>query len=177
VPQIRTTVGPPAAGFGNNGDYAIDEAAKLIYGPKAAGAWPAGVSLGGDKGDKGDTGATGATGATGNSLNRPTTTLTSAAGVATIDLSQPYEVYLFTLTENVTSWVFSNRPAAGKTAEIRVVVIQAAGGTQYACASPATGKTAGGAWVNSMTAGATEWLGLAIDSTGVKGMVASGVLV
>lgn len=52
--------GAPAAGTGVNGNFYIDtNAPKTLYGPKAAGAWPAGVSL------KGDTGAAGAPGATG----------------------------------------------------------------------------------------------------------------
>lgn len=45
--QILATTGTPAGGTGVNGDYALDQAAKVIYGPKAAGVWPAGVGLGG----------------------------------------------------------------------------------------------------------------------------------
>jgi hypothetical protein len=37
--------GAPAGGTGVNGDFYIDTAAWDIYGPKAAGAWPSGVSL------------------------------------------------------------------------------------------------------------------------------------
>jgi hypothetical protein len=37
--------GVPASGTGNNGDFYYDPTAKLMYGPKAAGAWPAGISL------------------------------------------------------------------------------------------------------------------------------------
>lgn len=50
---VLTTSGAPASGTGSNGDYAYDPTAKLMYGPKASGAWPAGVSL------VGPTGATG----------------------------------------------------------------------------------------------------------------------
>lgn len=42
---ILTTSGAPANATGNDGDYAIDPTAKLLYGPKVSGAWPAGVSL------------------------------------------------------------------------------------------------------------------------------------
>lgn len=53
---IWTTAGAPAANVGSDGDFAIDPATWTIYGPKAAGAWPAGTVLVGPKGDKGDTG-------------------------------------------------------------------------------------------------------------------------
>ena len=52
--------GAPSNGIGVDGDFYLDSATnQTIYGPKAGGVWPAGVSI------KGDTGATGATGATG----------------------------------------------------------------------------------------------------------------
>lgn len=37
----------PVAGTGANGDYYLDKTTKTLYGPKAAGAWPAGTALGG----------------------------------------------------------------------------------------------------------------------------------
>ncbi|MFG2292048.1 SGNH/GDSL hydrolase family protein [Streptomyces sp. NPDC048603] len=40
----------PSAGDGANGDFWIDTVAWAIYGPKAAGAWPSGHSLGGGGG-------------------------------------------------------------------------------------------------------------------------------
>ena len=101
--------------------------------------------------------------------------LVSASGVVTIDLSQPYEVYLLTLTENVTSWVFNNAPAAGFVAEIRIKLTQGAS-TAYTCVSPATsGMTAGGAWVVSAAVGASESLGIAVDSAGNRTLFPSGV--
>jgi len=51
--------GTPSSGLGINGDFYIDTTGNKIHGPKAAGAWPAGVSM------AGSTGATGATGGTG----------------------------------------------------------------------------------------------------------------
>ena len=55
----------PGAGVGSNGDFYIDDVAWMIYGPKAGGAWPAGVSIIGPTGATGATGAAGAAGATG----------------------------------------------------------------------------------------------------------------
>ncbi len=45
--------GAPSGGTGVDGDYYFDIAAKTIYGPKAAGSWPAGVSLAGTVGPTG----------------------------------------------------------------------------------------------------------------------------
>ena len=117
----------------------------------------------------------GDTGATGNSLMRPTQTITSVSGVVTIDLSNGKEVYLLTLTENVTSWSFINLPSSGLIAEIRIRLVQGAS-SAYTCASPATsGLTAGGTWVNSSALGAIESLGIAIDGSGNKTLFPSGV--
>lgn len=38
--------GAPSGGLGSNGDFYIDPTAQLMYGPKASGVWPAGVSYG-----------------------------------------------------------------------------------------------------------------------------------
>lgn len=54
VNTIWTVVGAPAAGLGQDGDYAIDPAAWMIYGPKAVGVWPAGTSMRGPQGIPGD---------------------------------------------------------------------------------------------------------------------------
>ncbi len=50
INTIHTTSGAPSNLVGSNGDYAIDPATWHIYGPKTAGVWPAGVSLGGASG-------------------------------------------------------------------------------------------------------------------------------
>ena len=52
---ILSGSGAPSNGSGANGDYYIDVAAKMIYGPKAAGSWPAGVALNGTNGTNGNT--------------------------------------------------------------------------------------------------------------------------
>lgn len=50
---IRNGFGAPANTLGNNGDFYIDPTALRLYGPKASGAWPASVSLGGGAGGGG----------------------------------------------------------------------------------------------------------------------------
>lgn len=47
---VWPTTNAPSSGLGNNGDYAIDQPNKFLYGPKAAGAWPAGTAFGGGGG-------------------------------------------------------------------------------------------------------------------------------
>ncbi|EGV15858.1 Collagen triple helix repeat-containing protein [Thiocapsa marina 5811] len=44
---------PPQAGDGVDGDYWLDTDTQTLYGPKVAGAWPAGVSLIGPQGPQG----------------------------------------------------------------------------------------------------------------------------
>lgn len=56
---VHATTGQPAESFGVNGDFALDLANNLAYGPKAGGAWPAGVSIKGEQGDQGDQGVQG----------------------------------------------------------------------------------------------------------------------
>lgn len=55
----------PGGGTGADGDFFINTAASILYGPKAAGAWPAGVSLIGPAGATGATGSQGPAGPTG----------------------------------------------------------------------------------------------------------------
>lgn len=43
--SVLNGTGVPSSGLGVNGDFYIDTSAYNIYGPKAAGAWPSGVSL------------------------------------------------------------------------------------------------------------------------------------
>ena len=62
---VLSGIGVPAAALGVNGNFYINTAANTIHGPKAAGAWPAGVALVGPQGPIGTTGAAGAAGATG----------------------------------------------------------------------------------------------------------------
>lgn len=57
-----TVSGAPSSTLGEDGDYAIDPTANMLYGPKAAGSWPAGVSLVGPTGTNGTNGTNGADG-------------------------------------------------------------------------------------------------------------------
>jgi hypothetical protein len=76
----------PAAGTGVNGDFYINTATNTLYGPKANGAWPAGVSLvgpagvAGPQGPAGATGLQGPAGATGPAGPTGPTGLTGATG-------------------------------------------------------------------------------------------------
>lgn len=79
--------GAPTGAIGVDGDFYIDTVApKTLYGPKAAGAWPAGTSLKGDKGDPGTNGTNGIDGTNGADGTPATvaigTVTTGAAGSA-----------------------------------------------------------------------------------------------
>lgn len=60
---LNGTVDPTTEGV--DGEFYINTTNNKIFGPKAAGVWPAGISLVGPQGPAGATGATGATGAQG----------------------------------------------------------------------------------------------------------------
>ena len=65
--SILNGASDPTAGVGADGDFFINTSAWTIFGPKAAGAWPAGVSLVGPQGEEGaqgDPGSDGVDGAT-----------------------------------------------------------------------------------------------------------------
>lgn len=59
VNTIYNGSGAPSSGLGINGDFYIDTTGRLIYGPKASGSWPAGVSMAGSAGATGATGGSG----------------------------------------------------------------------------------------------------------------------
>jgi collagen triple helix repeat protein len=64
--MVRYGTVNPASGVGVNGDFYINTTTNFLFGPKAAGAWPAGVSLVGPQGIQGIQGATGAQGPQGD---------------------------------------------------------------------------------------------------------------
>lgn len=76
----------PSSSLGANGDFYVNTSTSMLYGPKASGAWPAGVSLIGPAGAVGATGATGpqgpagSTGPTGATGPAGTTGATGPAG-------------------------------------------------------------------------------------------------
>lgn len=81
---ILNGTGAPGGGTGTNGDFYLDTASSVLYGPKAAGSWPSGVSL---IGATGATGATGAAGANGAAIQESLTG-TFSAGNTTYTLTQ-----------------------------------------------------------------------------------------
>jgi hypothetical protein len=72
---VRSGTGAPGVGVGVDGDFYLDTAASTLYGPKASGAWPAGVSL------VGPVGATGAAGADGKTVRNGTVAPGTGVGV------------------------------------------------------------------------------------------------
>jgi hypothetical protein len=59
---VRYGAGAPSNALGVDGDFYINTSTNFIYGPKAAGAWPAGVSLVGPQGIQGTQGTQGPAG-------------------------------------------------------------------------------------------------------------------
>jgi hypothetical protein len=70
----------PLSTTGINGDFYINTATYTLFGPKASGAWPTGVSLVGPTGATGPQGPTGLTGATGTTGLQGPIGLTGATG-------------------------------------------------------------------------------------------------
>jgi hypothetical protein len=64
---ILSGSGAPSGGTGEDGDFYLDTSASALYGPKAAGSWPSGVSLVGPTGATGGTGPQGPAGPEGPS--------------------------------------------------------------------------------------------------------------
>lgn len=58
----------PDGTVGTDGDFYLNRTTNLFYGPKAAGAWPAGFSIVGAKGDTGNAGTAGTNGTNGNTV-------------------------------------------------------------------------------------------------------------
>jgi hypothetical protein len=63
--SVLSGAGAPSAISGNIGDFYIDTAADVLYGPKNVAGWGNGINLVGPKGDQGPVGQTGAVGAQG----------------------------------------------------------------------------------------------------------------
>ena len=72
----------PTANTGNNGDFYINTVTNQLFGPKANGVWPNGVSLIGATGPAGATGATGPQGPAGPTGATGLTGATGPAGAA-----------------------------------------------------------------------------------------------
>jgi hypothetical protein len=78
--QLLNGTTTPSAATGADGDYYIDSATSFLYGPKAAGAWPAGVSLIGAAGPVGPIGPIGLPGPIGAPGTPGTTGATGPTG-------------------------------------------------------------------------------------------------
>jgi len=95
--SLRSGTTAPGGGDGNDGDFYIRTTTNYLYGPKASGTWPAGVSIVGPTGDTGATGSTGDTGATGSSG----VIWRSGSGVPADALGANGDFYLDTATSDV----------------------------------------------------------------------------
>lgn len=80
---ILSGSGAPGSALGNNGDFYLDTAADVLYGPKAGGVWPAGVSLTGGTGPQGPAGPQGPPGPAGSAAGTACTTDGGAVGTVT----------------------------------------------------------------------------------------------
>lgn len=80
---LLSGTGDPGADIGKDGDFYLNTTTGMLFGPKANGAWPPGVSVagtGGTTGAKGDTGAAGNTGTAGNTILSGSVDPTSTVG-------------------------------------------------------------------------------------------------
>ena len=105
-----------------------------------------------------------------------TATVSSSSGVVTIDLSADVKRYELTLTENVTSWTFTNPPVASSLfKEIIITVIQHASAAKTVVSPATTGRTAGGiAWVADTTLSSREALVLHCFSDSTRTLFPTG---
>lgn len=87
---IRYGTTAPASGTGADGDFFLNTATMTLYGPKAAGVWPAGVPLQGPQGVQGVQGVQGPQGAQGvQGPQGPAGSITSATGIDIPQTSSP----------------------------------------------------------------------------------------
>lgn len=93
---LNGTVAPTGA-VGANGDFYLNTTTNLMYGPKAAGAWPAGFSIVGPKGDKGDTGNAGTPGTAGTNGNTVLTVSGAPAAGVGVNGDYAYDPATFTI--------------------------------------------------------------------------------
>lgn len=106
--------------------------------------------------------------------SKKTDPLTSSSGAVTINCADGVDKHTLTLSENVTSWSFTNRPT-GTAYIVKIIAITQDASTARTCVSPAT-KTAGSAWTVSSTLSSEEWLELWIGASDVY-LRASGTMV
>lgn len=104
-----------------------------------------------------------------------TASLASSAGVVTIDCAANTDSYALALTENITSWVFNNPPAAGTFRDIQVRITQHASAAKTVVSPATAGRTAGGVWVQSATLSSVEQLAIRVSNDGTRDLFPSGV--
>lgn len=97
--------GIPSNAAGLNGNFYLDYTNSVLYGPKATGVWPTGVSLIGPAGPAGVAGTTGATGATGTT---GTTGATGPAGSLAGSLNTRCDIHLVTGSATTYTPVYNN---------------------------------------------------------------------
>jgi len=101
--------------------------------------------------------------------------ISSSSGVVTIDLHSGYYSNELTLTENVTSWSFTNLPSTGEVIEKLVPIIQHASAAKTVVSPATTGRTAGGiAWVADTTLSSREVLVIRVDANGTVSLFPTG---
>jgi len=102
-------------------------------------------------------------------------TISSSAGVVTIDLHSGYYSNELTLTENVTSWSFTNLPSTGEVIEKLIPITQHASAVKTVVSPATAGRTAGGiAWVADTTVSSREVLLVRVDSAGTVTLFPTG---
>jgi hypothetical protein len=92
---------------GEDGDFYIDTVTDMLYGPKDAGSWPAGVSLVGPTGPAGPAGL-----AVPSSIWFPASVFSSLLGLSALDSSSRVAVWLFSPNgdESVSTSVMAPNP-------------------------------------------------------------------
>lgn len=111
-------------------------------------------------------------------LDKHVTTISSISGVVTIDLSAGYSHYILNLTENVTSWVFTNVPASGYFKEIYITIIQHASSAKTVVSPATSGRTAGGiVWIADTTLSSRELLVAQFNSDSTVDLFPTGAMV
>jgi hypothetical protein len=100
--SLLNGVSDPVGGDGEDGDFYINTATVMLFGPKTGGVWPAGISLIGTPGTPGGTGDTGAAGNDGDSSYTYIAYADDSAGndfSLTSDLNRNYIAFKTTTTE------------------------------------------------------------------------------
>jgi Chaperone of endosialidase len=156
--------GAPASGTGVNGDFYIDTAANFIYGPKAAGAWPAGTSLVGPQGPQGVQGPQGIPG-----VGTPATVAPIMDGVAAVGTSTNFARQDHVHPTNTANVAKAGDTMSGPLTLSSGVITVAAKGSVFGYAG---GNASGGAVLPSdanimlYSQGAQNWSGIGADATG-----------